>query len=89
MTDAVLSSHALVDAEGRLQLNDHFDLIEGEEVVVTIKRVTAEELAAEDAAWTERFERHPEVLDRLIAQAERDIAAGQAIDFDPDVDELS
>jgi len=82
------ASYARVDAEGRLHLNDDLHLMEGEEVMVTIERVTPEQLAKEDEIWDELFARAPEVLERLVAEAMDDIANGRATDCEPD-DETS
>jgi len=82
MTDAVLSVHARVDAEGRLALNDALD----EEVIVTITRITPEMLDAEDKEWEAYFERSMEKLDLIFERGQRAIDEGRVVDFDPDVD---
>lgn len=84
----MLSPHAIVEPDGRLQLERDFDLSEGEEVIVVVQRLTPEVLAAEDAAWANRFKKQPEVLTRIFERGRREIAAGEVVDFDPAIDEL-
>lgn len=59
----------------------------GEEVIITIERVTPEKLAEEDAAWDGLFERSPEYLAKWVHQARTSIEEGTATPFDPDTDE--
>ncbi len=82
-----LVSYARVDADGRLSLQDELDLTAGEEFMVTIERVTPEQLAKEDEVWDRTFAQ-PGFLNSIVERGLREIEAGEAEDFDPDVDEL-
>ena len=86
--DDLILAHARVDENGRLELTEPISLNAGEEVLITIERVTPEKLAEEDAAWETLFDRSPEYLAKLVQQARTSIEQGTATDFDPDMDEV-
>ncbi|MHB8629983.1 MAG: hypothetical protein ACYDEO_27750 [Aggregatilineales bacterium] len=88
MAEDSILAHARVDENGRLELTEPVPLAVGEEVIITIERVTPEKLAEEDAAWDALFERSPEHLAKLVQQARTSIEQGTATDFDPDTDEV-
>ncbi len=54
------------------------------EVQITIRPISLDEIATDEALWDEQFARSQDVLERLSQEAHDEYLAGLTEEFDPD-----
>ncbi len=69
-----------VNERGQLEFEPPHDLPPGE-VRIIFKTITAEEEAADEALWDEKFAKSQELLEQMAQQAHEEYLAGLTEDF--------
>jgi hypothetical protein len=82
---AIIELVGRITEAGELVVELPADLPPGE-VQITIRPISAEEIAAVNALWDEKFARSQDILEVMTRQATTEYEAGLTEDFDSDDD---
>jgi hypothetical protein len=80
---AIIELVGRITEAGELEVELPADLPPGE-VQITIRPISAEEIAADEALWDEKFAKSQDILERMSQEAHAEYLAGLTEEFDPD-----
>ena len=82
---SVIELYGRINDQGKLEVALPANLPPGE-VQITIRTISDEEIAADEALWDEQFAKSQDVLERMAQEALEEHEAGLTDEFDPDND---